>query len=72
MLSTEKVKLSLDRVEQLADDPAASPDVKMAAALLALGRGQIDKFIPEDPRDLDELLDRGSQWMQSLRSDPDA
>ena len=70
MLSTQKVQAAIDAVEQLADNSDAAPAVRMAASVLTLARGQLDRLIPEDPVELDELLTKGSEWLLQLRSDP--
>jgi hypothetical protein len=69
MNSVEKVRRSMDAAENVADSPEAEPAVKAAAGLLAMGRGYVDQMIPTDPDELDELLDKGVDWLQSLRSD---
>lgn len=69
MNSREKVAVALDRVAALADDQTVTMDLQIAGGMVVMARPLIEKFIPEDARDLDQLLDRGAEWMNSLKSD---
>jgi hypothetical protein len=69
MTSVEKVRHALDRAEAVAGKEGADVTLQIAAAGLSMFRGTIEKMIPEDPVELDDLLERGANWMLELRSD---
>jgi hypothetical protein len=69
LTSSQKVRNAIDRAEGFADDPTAPMFVRMVANTLGAMRGQIDGLLPQTDEELDELLEKGARWMESLKSD---
>lgn len=69
MNSIEKVTLSLDRIEAMAGDQELQPAARMAASMLIMLRPRLEAMMPQDPSELDGLLEALSVWAQSQRSD---
>jgi hypothetical protein len=69
------VATSLEKVAQLRDDLSGPPSADPEPAELALRTGigvmapMLVRYLPENPGDLDDLLERGAEWLLSLRSD---
>lgn len=70
MNSVQKVRQALDRAEELAQAPDADPQVRIAGGVLMMSRGTLEQLLPQDPGQLDELLERFSGWLTTLLSDP--
>lgn len=69
MNSIEKVIQSMDRIEQLAGDESMTPAARMAVSMMIMFRPRLEPFIPQDPAELDEILEKLSQWALAQRSD---
>lgn len=70
--SPEKLREQLDRIEGFSGDEDASPTVRMAASWLIMLRPRLEPMIPQDPGELDQLLEALSHWALAMRSDVEA
>jgi hypothetical protein len=69
MNSVQKCQEALARAESVADDQEQPQNVRIMANFVGVARPRLEALIPSDPEQLDEFLQRGADWMLSLRSD---
>lgn len=72
MQSTEKVQAEIARAYEIAQAPTFPAEAKALLLMLeAFGGAEalVDRALPKDPAQLDELLLKGAHWALSLRSD---
>lgn len=66
----QKIKATLDRMEQLPSSGGKRPEIDAMATGLVMFRGQFERMLGRySVSELDELLDQGAEWIRSLRSD---
>lgn len=70
-MATSTEKLAQLRDEFLTTPPSPDADMGELAFRSALRAGipMVERMVPEDPSDLDELLERGARMLLELRSD---
>jgi hypothetical protein len=69
------VSTSIEKIANLRAELSGPPSEDAEPAELALRTGigvvapMLGRYLPENPGDLDDMLERGAEWLLSLRSD---
>lgn len=71
---------SREKLRNYFDQAAASPDSELQqaipfgvpAGIMRMALAQAEEQLPNTAQELDELIDRGIEFLRTLRSDPEA
>lgn len=69
MNSHHKVAIAIAKLDEILEADDTPSGLRLAAGALTFARPHLIRMLPTTSEELDQLLDRGADWLRGLRSD---